>query len=82
MSALNLEIISAKGTVFNGQCHLTIVPSVDGEIGFMSDHEAVIARLRKGQVIVQDENQNTIKEIEVDSGYAEMCDNKLIVLLD
>lgn len=82
MSALNLEIISAKGPVFNGQCHLAIVPSVDGEIGFMSDHEAVMARLRKGQIIVQDEKHNTITEIEVDSGYAEMCDNKLIVLLD
>ena len=82
MSALNLEIISAKGAVFKGQCHMAIVPSVDGEIGFMNNHEAVMARLRKGQVVVQDDKQNTIKEVDVESGYAEMCNNKLIVLLD
>jgi len=82
MSALNLEIISAQGAVFNGQCHMAIVPSVDGEIGFMSDHEAIMARLRKGQIIVQDDKLNTVKTVEVESGYAEMCNNKLIVLLD
>lgn len=82
MTALNLEIISAKGAVFKGQCHMATVPSVDGEIGFMNDHESVMARLRKGQIIVQDDKQNIIQEVEVESGYAEMCNNKLIVLLD
>jgi len=82
MSELNLEIISAKGPVFKGQCHMAIVPSINGEIGFMNNHESIMTRLKKGQIIIQDEKQSTIKEVDVDSGYAEMCNNKLIVLLD
>lgn len=83
MTALNLEIISAKGVIFKGECHMATVPSVDGEIGVMQAHEAVIAKLREGQITIHDDKENIIKQIEVSGGYAEVCDgNKLIVLLD
>lgn len=82
MSALNLEIISASGPVFSGQYYRVTVPCVDGDIGFMPNHESVISKIREGQIVIQDEKETVIKELDAKSGYAEMIDNKLIILLD
>lgn len=82
MSALHLEIISASGPVFSGQYFRVTVPCVDGDIGFMANHESVIAKVREGKVIIQDDKDAVVKEVDAKSGYAEMIDNKLIVLLD
>ncbi|MBU6339430.1 MAG: hypothetical protein KGQ36_05635 [Rickettsiales bacterium] len=83
MSELNLEIISAKGLVFKGQCHMVVVPSVEGDVGIMHGHESIIARLREGKVSIYDAAKAIIKEFDVVSGYAEITSaDKLIVLLD
>lgn len=83
MSALNLEIISVQGIIFKGDCNMAVVPSSAGDIGVMYGHEAIIAKLREGQITVYDDKQNILKQIEVKGGYAEMQGaNTLMVLLD
>lgn len=83
MANLNLEIISIHGIVFTGQCHMAVVPSVEGDLGVMYGHESIIAKLREGQVTVFDEKQNIVKQIEITGGYAEMHGaEKLSVLVD
>ena len=83
MSNLHLEIISPNGVLFKGECHLAVVPSISGDIGFMQGHELVIAAMRQGEVAVYDDKQNLVKSFEVSSGFAEMKDiNNLLVLVD
>jgi F-type H+-transporting ATPase subunit epsilon len=83
MSELNLEIISAKGPIFKGQCCMAVVPSVEGEIGIMHGHESIIAKLKKGQILVYSDAQTISNQFDVESGYAEISSaDKLIVLLD
>ena len=48
----------------------------------MPNHESVISKIREGQIVIQDEKETVIKELDAKSGYAEMIDNKLIILLD
>ncbi len=83
MSNLKLEIISPEGIIFNGDCHMAVVPSTLGDIGFMDGHEAVIALIREGQITVFDEKQNIVKQVAVAGGYAEINDSgKLLVLIE
>lgn len=82
MTALNLEIISPTGIIFKGTCHMAVVPSVEGEMGVMFGHEAVVAALGQGQIGIYDDRQNLIKTFDVTSGFAEVGENKLLVLLD
>jgi len=82
IKALQVEIISPQGYLFDGQCHLVSLPSTDGDIGVMSNHESLLARLREGKIAIFDEQQNILKEFPVTSGFAEMLDNKLLVLVD
>lgn len=83
MANLNLEIISPSGILFSGTCNMATVPSVEGEMGIMFGHEAVIATLKEGQITVYDDKQNVIKTLEVKSGFAKMQSaEKLLVLVD
>lgn len=83
MSNLKLEIISAEGVIFRGECFMAVVPSTLGDIGFMQDHEVVITLLREGQITIFDDQQNVIKQISITGGSAEIDDSgKLLVLVD
>jgi len=83
MSNLKLEIISPEGVIFNGNCHIAVIPSTLGDIGFMYGHEAVVALIREGQITVFDDKQNILKQIDVVGGYVEMNGaEKLSVLVD
>ena len=72
MSNLKLEIISREGIIFNGDCHMAVIPSTLGDIGFMHGHEAIVALLREGEITVFDDKQNVVKQISVTGGYAKM----------
>lgn len=62
---------------------MAVIPSVDGEIGVMKNHEFVLVSLKAGQISVYDDKQEIIKTVEVESGFAEMRDiDKLLVLVD
>lgn len=83
MTNLNLEIISPTSVIFEGQCHLVVVPSIAGDIGVMRGHEAFISVLREGQVLVYDEQEKLVENFDIKGGFAEVDDgSKLIVLID
>ena len=85
MANLDLEIISPNGTLFEGPCSQAVIPSQDGDIGFMHGHEMVVAMLKEeSKIEIFDKKQDLIKTIEVASGgFAEMqSESKLLVLVD
>ncbi len=83
MTKLNLEITSPTGIIFKGDCHMAVVPSINGEIGVMQGHESVISKLKEGKISVFDEQENLVKSFDVVSGFAEMQgSDKLLVLID
>lgn len=81
---LNIEIISPAGIIFQGPCYMAVIPAANGESGVMEDHEAFVAQLLAGKVVVYNDKQEIIKEVETKTGgFAEIHDGKrLIVLLD
>jgi F-type H+-transporting ATPase subunit epsilon len=80
--SLYLEIASPQGMIFQGECHLVVIPASEGEIGVMASHEAFIASLKAGEINLFDEQQNLLKSFSLESGFAEMQDHKLIVLVN
>ena len=80
---LKIEIISPMGAIFEGQCSMAVIPSAAGEIGVMQDHEAFVAALKEGKVIVYNEKQEIVQEVDIAGGFAEIHDGqKLVVLID
>lgn len=48
--ALNVSLVSADAEVWAGEASLVVAKTVEGEIGFMTGHEPVLAILAEGQV--------------------------------
>lgn len=47
---LKVSLVSADAEVWSGEASLVIAKTVEGEIGFMTGHEPVLAILAEGQV--------------------------------
>ncbi|MCR2785340.1 MULTISPECIES: F0F1 ATP synthase subunit epsilon [unclassified Microbacterium] len=48
--ALTVSLVSAEAEVWAGEASLVVAKTVEGEIGFMTGHEPVLAMLAEGQV--------------------------------
>ena len=48
--ALSVTLVSAEAEVWSGEASLVVAKTVEGEIGFMTGHEPVLAILAEGQV--------------------------------
>jgi len=48
--ALTVTLVSAESEVWSGEATLVVAKTVEGEIGFMTGHEPVLAILAEGQV--------------------------------
>lgn len=58
--ALKVNLVSAEQEVWSGEANLVIAKTLEGEIGFMSGHEPVLAILAEGQVRITDTNGEKI----------------------
>ena len=47
---LKVSLVSAEAEVWSGEASLVVAKTVEGEIGFMTGHEPVLAILAEGQV--------------------------------
>lgn len=48
--ALHVSLVSADTEVWTGEASLVVAKTVEGEIGFMTGHEPVLAILAEGEV--------------------------------
>lgn len=48
--SLTVSLVSADAEVWTGEASLVVAKTVEGEIGFMTGHEPVLAILAEGQV--------------------------------
>lgn len=80
--SLHLEIASPEGMLYNDQCYLVVIPANQGEIGVMDNHESFIASLIEGEVKILDQQQNLVKSFSLNSGFAQMLEHKLVILID
>ncbi len=79
---LQVEIISPQGCLFSNFCYLISIPAARGEMGLMANHEAVLSSLSEGEIKIFDNQQNVIKNFPIKSGFAEMFNNKLLILVE
>lgn len=79
---LNVEIITPSGYLFNGTCFMINIPAASGEMGILSNHEAVLTTLNSGKITIYDQNKLATNYFEIESGFAEMTGEKLLILIE
>ncbi|MBI2453417.1 ATP synthase F1 subunit epsilon [Candidatus Peregrinibacteria bacterium] len=77
----DLNIITVEKNIFTGRVSSVIVPTVTGEIGILTDHHPLIAKLDIGaiKIILEDNSERTIF---MAGGFLEVHKNKVAILAD
>ncbi len=78
---MKLEIITPDATVFDGEATLVQLPGYDGSFEILKNHAPMISILKKGTIKIKEENNN-VKNIEINGGVLEVHENKILVLAE
>ena len=77
--ALSVSLVSADAEVWSGEASLVVARTVEGEIGFMTGHEPVLAILAEGQVrITQSDGTKIIANAQ--DGFLSMANDELTIV--
>lgn len=80
MTNLKLEIVTAEQLVYSGEIERVIAPGIEGQLGILPNHAALMTMLQPGELIVR--NGNNEVTIAISGGFIEVLDNKVIILAD
>ena len=76
---LNVSLVSADAEVWSGEASLVVAKTVEGEIGFMTGHEPVLAILAEGQVRITETSGSKVIANAQD-GFLSMEGNDLTIV--
>jgi F-type H+-transporting ATPase subunit epsilon len=80
MATLKLEIVTPEAKIFEGDVESVLLPGVEGEMGILPQHEALITELNAGEVrIVQD---GKTQVLAIGEGFAEVTGDSVGILTD
>lgn len=77
---LHLEIVTPEQKVFSDKVVDVYLPTPDGEIGVLDLHASLVTSLAPGELRYQKDGGS--HSLAIGSGFAEVTDNKVIILTD
>lgn len=82
MDTFGLKIIASDKVFYEGRCRKLIIPAPDGEKGILANHENMVIAIVVGMAKVQLAGEEEWKELAVGSGFAEVVNNRVTLLVD
>ncbi len=77
-----LHIITPEKTLYSSEVAKSVIcPGMDGAFQLLNNHSAMVSALKKGKVIVADD-QNKALEFAINSGMVECSANKVNILVE
>ena len=80
MVTMKLEIITPENIIYSGDVESVIAPGMEGELGILPHHAALMTSLKCGDITVTVEGINN--RYPVSGGFLEVIDNKVTILAD
>jgi len=78
---MNLEIITAERSVFEGEVDMVIAPGLDGQLGILPRHAPLMTVLKPGELTVKKGGEEDMY-VAVSGGFMEVIGNRVSVLAD
>ena len=82
MDTFGLKIIASDKVFYEGRCRKLIIPAPDGEKGILANHENMVIAIVVGMAKVQLAGEDEWKDLAVGSGFAEIVNNRVTLLVD
>ncbi len=76
-----LEVVTPKGIVFQGEVEQTVINTSDGEIGVLENHMLLLTNVVPGKLRIERENEEPL-EFAVTYGNIDVRGDRVIVLVE
>jgi F-type H+-transporting ATPase subunit epsilon len=80
MATLKLEIITPAAKIFEGDVESVLLPGIEGEMGILPRHEALVTELKAGELQLVQKGQTQV--FAIGEGFAEITGTSVGVLTD
>lgn len=77
---MDLIVLTPDKKVFEGKVSRITVPGVEGEFEVLDNHAPIVSSLKLGVVAITTENKDNLN-LNVSSGFIEVLDNKVSLLV-
>ncbi len=77
---MNLQVLTPDKTIYEGEVDSVIVPGSKGSFEVLHNHAPIVSSLNKGEVRIKSKQGS--KSINIDSGFIEVLDNKVVILAE
>ncbi|PZC50820.1 MAG: F-type H+-transporting ATPase subunit epsilon [Chloroflexi bacterium] len=78
---MQLDIVTAEGSVYSGEVNAISAPGVEGELGVLSRHAPLLTVLQPGELRLRIADQEDLC-LAVSGGFLEVMSNDVTVLAD
>jgi len=79
MESFNYKVVTPEMVFLEGEASMVVVPGVEGDIGFLSNHSNLITSIRPGIIKVNDPSEKG-SSLFVEEGFVKFSNNKLLVV--
>lgn len=80
--ALTVEVVSSDRVRWEGEASAVSIPTVEGDVGILTDHQPLLAVLRPGKVRITRLRGGDKVEIGVEGGFLSVDQNHVTVVID
>ncbi len=82
MATLKVSVVSAEGSIFEGEAKFVALPGETGELGILPRHTPLITRIKPGAVRIQRADNGEEEFVFVAGGILEVQPGTVTVLAD
>ena len=79
---MTLEILTPERKLFSGEVYGVQMPGISGSFEVLDQHAPLVSALKKGRVKVLRDRQSHAAYYDVQSGFVEVLNNKVTVLVE
>ena len=79
MDSFNYKVVTPERIFLEGEASMVVVPGVEGDIGFLSNHSNLITSIRPGMIRVNDSSEKE-NSLFVEEGFVKFSNNELLVV--
>ena len=80
MATMQLSIITAEREVYSDEVDVVVVPGIEGDLGILPHHAALMTMLRPGEVMIRKGGQE--EYLSITGGFLEVLNNSVSILTD
>jgi F-type H+-transporting ATPase subunit epsilon len=79
---MNLEILTPEKKIYSGEVYGVQMPGISGSFEVLEKHAPLVSALKAGRVKVLMDKQNHVTSYDIQSGFVEVLNNKVTVLVE